>query len=484
MVSNIMKIDIDIECAKVFLPFLEPARYKVAEGGRGGAKSWFFARQGVLKVLTEGKLMLCCRETQTSIKQSVKALLEKQMIRMGVLDHFEITNQEIRCKNNNGKIVFGGLRSNGANASAAENLKSYEGVDICWVEEAQTISKFSLDILLPTIRKPGSEIWFSYNRKNEKEPVHTKFVENETIPEGTVHVNVNYWDNPWFPQELRLLMESDKANSMDDYNHIWCGLPQVRSKATIFTKWKIASCTPSDDSQSYIGLDFGFFPDPCSIVRAWVDWRIKRIYIDHAYYAVKLDPDQIGPDLVDKIPGSKRAKIFADNARPEIIAKLNKGGYSVIGAQKGPGSIELGIEWLQSWEIWIHPRCEEIDDSEYPDYNMAEELRNYKRKTDRFSGDVLPVVLDKFNHGIDALRYGLSELIRSSGGIDYIKMMSDKRSVNSFNEQAAIAANQESQRLRIPKTKAKVKKEDVNKDNKGSDDGFLYVNAKDLGLKL
>ena len=277
------KVNVKMECAPIFTPFLEPARYKVAEGGRGGGKSHYFGRKGILEVLS-GKRMLCCREVQISIKQSVKALLASLIKEMGLSDYFVILDQEIRCKLNKGYIAFSGLKQSGSSGSAAENLKSYEGFDICWVEEAQTISKTSLDILLPTIRKKGSEVWFSYNRKSVNEAVHKKFVEAEVIPEGTIHIYVNYWDNPWFTDELRTLMESDKANSMDDYNHIWCGMPQKRSKATIFTRWRIAECHPGPEDKLYQGLDFGFSPHPCIFLRCWVNWDLKRIYIDYAHY--------------------------------------------------------------------------------------------------------------------------------------------------------------------------------------------------------
>jgi len=478
---NQTAIDVGIDCSDVFKPFLEPARYKVAEGGRGGGKSHFFAEMGVLEVLMHGKLFLCCREVQKSIKHSVKALLVNKIKKMGLMDRFTILDQEIRCNHNEGAIYFAGLRQSGGTSSSAENLKSYEGVDICWVEEAQTISKFSLDILLPTIRKPGSEIWFSYNRKKEKECVHAKFVEAENIPEGTVHVYVNYWDNPWFPEDLRSLMESDKLNSIDDYNHIWCGKPQTRSKATIFTRWRIADCTPGPDDKLYHAIDFGFFPDPCCALRCWLNYDLKRIYIDHAYFTVRLDPEDIGHKLLAKIDTTKHAKIFGDSARPEIISSLKKkknGGYKMEGVKKGPGSVDFGINWLQAWDIWIHPRCKEICDPEYDDYNLIKEFEQYKYKVDPLTGQVLPVIIDDMNHGIDTLRYALSELILSTKKLDYKALAAASPQKTRFEQQRQVAEIQKNAGLLIPPT------DTYSASSLEKKKGVIYLKAKDLGINL
>ena len=480
------QVDIKINCAEAFKPFLAPARYKVAEGGRGGGKSHFFGELGVMEVFSFGKKMLCCREVQKSIKESVKALIESKIYKMGLQDYFTITEYEIRCNHNSGKISFTGLRQQGAGKSAADNVKSYEGYDICWVEEAQTISKYSLDILLPTIRKPGSEVWFSYNRKEEGEPVHSKFVESEHVPEGTVHIYVNYWDNPWFPPELRQLMESDKANSLDDYNHIWCGLPQKRSKATIFTRWRVAECEPTAEDKLFYGIDFGFYPDPCCALRLWLDHTLKRIYIDYTKYGTYLDPDMIGPDLLAKIPGSEHGKIMADSARPEIISKLIKNGYNVEGASKPPGSVDFGVSWLQSWEIWIHPRCkDEVCENhskdlqrkkeEFPNYNIVKEMNNYKYKVDPQTGEVLPKIIDDFNHAIDTIRYALSKIILSEKKLDYKAMAGASNSLKEFEQQRLTGMLQNG--LIIPDLPKGTEVEQPG-------DGMTYLNARKMGLKL
>ena len=470
-------IKINRTIAAVFMPFRKPGRYKVAEGGRGGGKSHFFGEEAIEQVFVYGKKALCCREVQKSIKESVKTLLENKIHKMGLAEYFECLDQEIRCKVNGGKISFTGLRQAGSNSSAADNIKSYEGYDICWVEEAQTISKYSLDILLPTIRKEGSEVWFSYNRKNDNEPVHSRFVLSDFVPEGTVHVYVNYWDNPWFPKELRQLMEADRANSIDDYNHIWCGLPLRRSKAHIITNYRVVEFEPPVDVALRHGADFGFYPDPCTIVRTWLDWDRKRLYVDYAEGAIKLDPDVIGPALYEKIPDIKRHKVIADCARPEVISQLKKQSYNVESCVKTPKSVEKGIEWLQAWEIWVHPRCE----------GLIEEFREYKRKVDEKTGDVLPVIIDKWNHYIDALRYAYSDLINKESSVDYVKMMGKRIGESELDKHIRIADEQLiSANKRKSESQQQYAQSILRKSAPGlkEKDGTLYVKAKDLGLKL
>ena len=198
------------------LQFLfRPHRYKVAYGGRGAAKSWNFARA----LLTEGmnrKLhILCARETMKSIQDSVHKLLCDQISALGLAFFYHV--EKARIYGDNGTdFVFSGLRHN------VEHIKSAEAIDICWVEEAQTTSKHSWDVLVPTIRKDGSEIWVSYNPDLETDATHQMFVVKEPPP-GAVVVKMTYRDNPWFPEVLKTEMEFSRANDPDGYNHIWEG---------------------------------------------------------------------------------------------------------------------------------------------------------------------------------------------------------------------------------------------------------------------
>jgi hypothetical protein len=194
----------------------EQWRYKAAYGGRGSGKSVTCGKSLVVLALQKRRRILCTRELQNSIKDSVHLLLSDTISQLGVKDAFTITDNGIECANGS-QFIFKGLRSN------PEEIKSLEGVDICWVEEAQKVSQKSLDVLIPTIRKDDSEIWFTFNTGTIKDPVYEMFV---TSPrENAKVVLVNYYDNPWFPDVLRQEMEYDRAHNPARYRHVWCGEP-------------------------------------------------------------------------------------------------------------------------------------------------------------------------------------------------------------------------------------------------------------------
>ena len=183
-----------IEIPQKLLPLFQPKRYKVIHGGRGSAKSWSVARALVSIGATKPIRVLCARETQKSIQESVHRLLKDQIESLG-LDQF-YTIQENKILGTNGtEFTFAGIRQQGV-----ANLKSYEGTDICWVEEAQVVSKKSWDVLIPTIRKPGSEIWVTFNPELDTDETFSRFVVRP--PEESIVIEMNWQDNPWFPPEL------------------------------------------------------------------------------------------------------------------------------------------------------------------------------------------------------------------------------------------------------------------------------------------
>lgn len=199
--------------------FEQPSRYKVAHGGRGSGKSWGFAQKIVLKMYGETTRVVCSRELQNSISDSVHMLLVDTIKRLGLHDYFEVTEKSIKCVLNGSECIFKGLKGVSGDASA---IKSLEGADICWVEEAQTITRASLDTLKPTIRKPNSEIWFTFNPKNETDAVYQDYVVNP--PEDAVIRQVNYWDNPHFESTpLYGEMMHLKATDYRRYLHVWEG---------------------------------------------------------------------------------------------------------------------------------------------------------------------------------------------------------------------------------------------------------------------
>jgi len=205
----------------------EKSRYKVLYGGRGGAKSWGIARALLIKAAKEPLRILCAREFQTSIQQSVHKLLSDQIIAMNLQGFYKVTQTEIRGTNGS-EFSFAGLRNN------VTNIKSFEGVDICWVEEAQSVSKLSWNVLIPTIRKEGSEIWISFNPELETDETYQRFVLNP--PEDCIIIKINWSDNPWFPETLRLEKDALKMRDINAYNMVWEGLCKQSVDGAVFAR--------------------------------------------------------------------------------------------------------------------------------------------------------------------------------------------------------------------------------------------------------
>ena len=205
----------------------DSARYKVLYGGRGGAKSWGIARALLIIGARKTTRILCAREFQTSIKDSVHKLLSDQIVAMGLIEFYEITQNSIRGKNGT-EFSFVGLKNNVA------NIKSYEGCDIAWIEEAQTTSKLSWNVLIPTIRKEGSEIWISFNPELETDETYQRFIVNQ--PENCIVQRINWSDNPWFPETLRLEKDALFVRDREAYNTVWEGVCRQTVDGAIFAK--------------------------------------------------------------------------------------------------------------------------------------------------------------------------------------------------------------------------------------------------------
>lgn len=221
---------LEIEAAEVFTPLLSPSRYKAAHGGRGSGKSQFFADLMIgyaLKV--PGFRGLCCREIQKSLKESAKRLLEQKIQDHDLGSLFEVQVDGIKTPGG-GLISFAGLQDH-----TAESIKSYEGFDVAWVEEAQTVSSRSWNLLRPTIRKPASEIWASWNPRLETDPVDVTFRGDE-VPTGAVVVKSNWDSNPWFPAELEQERLDCLRMQPDQYDHIWEGGYVTVAEGAYFAK--------------------------------------------------------------------------------------------------------------------------------------------------------------------------------------------------------------------------------------------------------
>ena len=377
-------------------PYRRPARYKIAYGGRGSAKSWTFARMLVLRAVEEPVRVLCGRELQNSIQDSVHQLIADQITETGLSGAFQVNERRITSYTG-AEFMFKGLRGMKNNAA---QIKSLEGVDICWLEEAQTISKASLETLIPTIRKPGSEIWITFNPDQETDPVYQLAM---NPPPGSIVRKVNWDQNPWFPRELELERKWMQRTDPDAYAHVWEGECRRYTDAQVLRgKWCVESFEPNPVTWHgpYYGADWGFAEDPSVLVRCWI--FEGRLYIEHEAYGVGVEVDEL-PALFDSVPGSRDHTIRADSARPETISYMRRQGFRMSPAKKGKGSVEDGVAHLRSYErIVIHPRCR----------HAQEEARLWSWKVDKLSGDILPVLVDAHNHCWDAVRYALEPIIR------------------------------------------------------------------------
>lgn len=372
----------------------QPHRYKVFYGGRGSAKSWTVAGVLIWLAARVRIRVLCARELQSSISDSVHRLLVDEIDRQGMTARYDVTKAGIVSMDTGSEFLFKGLRHN------VNEIKSTEGIDICWVEEAQRVSEASWQILIPTIRKQGSEIWLTFNPDDENDPTYSRFVTN--TPPHTLLVPVNFDGNPFFPETLRQEMEYMRRVDFEAYEHIWLGKPKGRSKAQVMGgKYRVdAFETPADVDRFYYGADWGFAQDPTTLLRCFI--RDRKLFIDHEAYGVGVELDEI-PRFFAAVPGSDKALIKADNSRPETISHVCKHGYSVVSAAKWAGSVEDGIAFLRSFEeIVVHERCK----------HTIEEMRLYSYKMDKQTDEVLPIVVDKHNHCIDALRYAMDGMVK------------------------------------------------------------------------
>lgn len=228
---------LDIKTARVFRPLLEPARYKAAYGGRGSGKSHFFAELAIEYCLTHpGARIACVREVQKSLRDSVKRLLEDKIEALKVGQLFNAMNDQIGTPGN-GAILFQGMQDH-----TAESIKSLEGFDIAYVEEAQTLAGRSLEILRPTIRKDGSEIWFSWNPRSKQDPVDALFRSGDPPPNSLI-AQANYDANPFFPAALQQERLFDLQNNPDRYAHIWLGDYEPAAIGAYYAREMVAALT-------------------------------------------------------------------------------------------------------------------------------------------------------------------------------------------------------------------------------------------------
>ena len=382
------------------LDFLfDPHRYKVAHGGRGSAKSWSFARALLIQGANKQLRILCAREVQKSIKQSVHKLLSDQIYALGLSGFYQILETEIRGANGT-EFSFSGLATH-----TVDSIKSYEGCDICWIEEAHAVSKKSWDVLIPTIRKPGSEIWLTLNPDLDTDETYQRFIEDP--PDDSVVVEVNFDDNPWFPATLDAERIECQKKRPKDYDNIWLGRCRPAAEGAIYYDEVMAA----QDAKRIRNVPY----DPLLKVHAVFDlgWNdstfislvqvasseirvIESIEDDHKtldYYSATLRSKNMNWGQL-WLPHDARHKSLQTGKSAEDVMKALGWDVRITGAL----SIEDGIRLARM----TFPRM-------YFDKKKASRLiecvKRYRRAINQQTNEPGAPLHDEYSHGADNLRY-------------------------------------------------------------------------------
>lgn len=387
--------------------FARPARHRVFKGGRGSGKTQGLAKMSAVRTyqLAEAGrtgVFLCSREHLNSLDESsmeeVKAAIRSEP---WLNAYFEIGEKYIRTKNRRVSYVFAGLRHN------LDSIKSKARILCNWTDEAENVSEAAWRKLVPTIRAEGSENWLSYNPESEESATHRRFIVDGAEDPEILVTEMNWRDNPWFPEVLNYERLQDMRLRPETYDHIWEGKFLTITDAQIFKGRFVVDEFEPDDSFDgpYYGCDFGFSQDPTTFGDCWI--KGNTLYLRREAGKVNLDLDKTARFAMDAMPGIERHTIRADSARPESISYLKRHGLpGIVGVDKWQGSVEDGIEFIKSFEkVVIHPDCPQT----------AREFRLYSYKVDRLSGDIMPKVVDANNHHIDRVRYALAPMIQARG---------------------------------------------------------------------
>ena len=399
--SDTVQLPIPAKLAPLFTA--ENKRYRCSHGGRGSAKTRTFAMMTAVKAYQammngEAGVILCAREFMNSLEES--SMQEVKQAILGVpwlAAHFDIGEKYIRTVDKSVNYVFSGLRHN------LDSIKSKARILLCWVDEAESVSETAWQKLSPTVREEGSEIWVTWNPERDGSATDKRF--RKEAGEDCITVEMNYTDNPWFPDVL----ENERLNDMRrldpaTYAWVWEGAYLENSdKQVLAGKYRIAEF-PDDlwkeAERLFFGADFGFAKDPNTLTRSFI--LRNTLHIEYEAYGEHTELDHM-PALYDTVPESRKWPIKADAARPETISYLRRQGFNISAAEKWQGSVEDGVAYLRGFdEIIIHPRCK----------NTAREARLWSYKTDRITGEVLPKLADGNEHCWDGIRYSLDGYIK------------------------------------------------------------------------
>lgn len=355
-------------------------------GGRFSLKSHTVARYLLIQARMKQIRVGCFREFQNSISESSHQLLS-DLINEYELKDFEITDKTIVNKITGSDFIFKGLHHN------EQSIKSIEGIDIAWVEEAQTISEKSIEILTPTVRKEGSKIIYTYNRLTESDPVHRRLV-IEGRP-NTLILNLNYdvaLKYGYMPDVIKNEMEDDKQNRPSLYKHKWLGEPQSH-ELKIYKDWNFIDDIPHEARLEVYGLDFGYTNDPTAIVALY---KYNGGYIlDEITYTKGLTNERIAKILVN-LP---QALVMADSAEPKSIDEIRVYGVNILPVEKGQGSVLQGIQYVQNQKISVTRHST----------NLIMEYQNYIWKKDK-DGRITNIPESGYDHLNDAIRYAFNAI--------------------------------------------------------------------------
>lgn len=355
-------------------------------GGRYSLKSHTVARILLIKAYEKKRRFLCAREFQNSIAESSMQLLV-DLIAQYELTSFQVTKNAIINTQNGSDFLFRGLHNNN------QSIKSIEGIDYCWVEEAQTISEESLEILTPTVRKPGSKIIYTYNRLREEDPIHKRLI-LEGRP-NTLIINANYdiaIKYGWINQETIDEIKDDELNRPKLYKYKWLGEPNIL-EGRIYDNWLKIDSIPHEARLERYGLDFGYTNDPTAIVAIY--YYNGGYIIDEVCYQKGLSNKQIA-DIISNQP---KALVMADSAEPKSIDELKLYGINVLPCVKGQDSVNQGIQYVQDQKISYTAHSINID----------KEYKNYMWSVDK-DGKVTNKPEGLWDHLMDAARYGFESL--------------------------------------------------------------------------
>lgn len=361
-------------------------------GGRGSLKSHTVARFFLIRARQAQYRFGCFREFQNSIAESSHQLLA-DLIDKYKLQEFKVTDKTIINQITGSDFLFKGLHHN------EQSVKSIEGLDYAWVEEAQTVSANSIDVLVPTVRKPGSKIIYTYNRLKSEDPVHKRLV-IEGRP-NTLIINVNYdvaEKYGWFPEVLRKEMEDDRERRPNLYKHKWLGEPN-NLEGRVYKDWAIIDEVPHEAQLVRRGLDFGYSIDPAAIVDVY--YYNGGYILAERLYRKGMRNDQLGPFLANL--NEPNTLVMADSAEPKSIAEVALYGVPITGVNK-KGSKEqsylnFSIDYVQKQRISVTKASKNLI-SEYEDYLWA---------TDK-DGKSLNKPEEGKDHALDAVRYAFDGL--------------------------------------------------------------------------